>query len=567
MALRARLIPTPLPAEQEWPHHTAEWKSLPAHLLWRGARRMEGETYLAEGYQVRLGLEARAAGWKRLGQIANVWQPNRLKGIQVAESEGTPFLAATQVYSIRPIYRKWLAVAKTPGSSERFLEAGTILVTCSGTVGRAITAPAALAGTLITHDLLRVVPVDQDLSGWIYAFFHSPQAKLMMTSSHYGQMIKHLETAHLEALPVPIVTRAIAVDFSERCKKILDLRNEGHTKTLEAERLFSEALGTLEITDNGEAGFSAPASSVSNGRRRFEGAFLSPAASKVRELLTSSRFELSSLFDAGYQAWLTDRFKRIAAEDGIPLVESGAMFETNPDLNKKIADVKFNDPMKGRAENNWLLMSRSGQVYGILGSVALATKFHENKIVSDDLLRISPRVPKPACRAGYLLVALSHPVFGRPLVKSLAYGSSIPHIDPIDLARFPLVRLDRDIENKIADLAEAAAAARGEADELERQMASDAGKLLDRFMAGDVQDFVVTMPTTMDSSSTARRFNEHECVRLAVARREAGLRKGAEGTVVHVYPDHKGYEVEFLDKKDGMQVLTLTPSDLKPLEA
>lgn len=98
-------------------------------------------------------------------------------------------------------------------------------------------------------------------------------------------------------------------------------------------------------------------------------------------------------------------------------------------------------------------------------------------------------------------------------------------------------------------------------------MASDAGKLPGRFMAGDVQDFVVTMPSTMASPSTARPFNEHECVRLAAARRDAGLRKGTVGTVVHVYPDHKGYEVEFLDAKSNMQVLTLTPADLEPVDA
>lgn len=58
---------------------------------------MEAENYLSSGYDLRLAIEERAAGWLRLGQMARVWQPSRLKGIQVSHETGTPFLAATQV--------------------------------------------------------------------------------------------------------------------------------------------------------------------------------------------------------------------------------------------------------------------------------------------------------------------------------------------------------------------------------------------------------------------------------------------------------------------------------------
>ena len=37
---------------------------------------------------------------------------------------------------------------------------------------------------------------------------------------------------------------------------------------------------------------------------------------------------------------------------------------------------------------------------------------------------------------GDRVMALSHPVFGRPLVKSIAYGSSIPEIEVADIEAF-----------------------------------------------------------------------------------------------------------------------------------
>ena len=64
------------------------------------------------------------AGW--------AWQPSRLKGIQVSPEHGTPFLAATQVFDVRPVPRKWLSLNRTNDHVQRFVHEGTILLTCSG---------------------------------------------------------------------------------------------------------------------------------------------------------------------------------------------------------------------------------------------------------------------------------------------------------------------------------------------------------------------------------------------------------------------------------------------------
>jgi hypothetical protein len=79
---------------------------------------------------------------------------------------------------------------------------------------------------------------------------------------------------------------------------------------------------------------------------------------------------------------------------------------------------------------------------------------------------------------------MSHLMWGRPLIKSLAFGSSVPEIDSKDLADLEIVRLNPAEESAIADLAEAAAMARAAADLLERDIAQDAGAIIERFMAG-----------------------------------------------------------------------------------
>ena len=157
MAIRARLTP-PREEPTSWPYHVVTFKSLPAHMLCVGDRRMEAGGFLASGFGTRLAITAKPSGWSFLAELANVWQPPRLEGIQVAEEFGTPFLAASQVFDHQPIPRKWLSLNKTPQAAKRFVSGGTILLTCSGTVGRATLARNCLESVLITHDLLRVEP-------------------------------------------------------------------------------------------------------------------------------------------------------------------------------------------------------------------------------------------------------------------------------------------------------------------------------------------------------------------------------------------------------------------------
>lgn len=482
MARHARLVAPPAPPRQEWPWHKAKWVSLPLRDFRAGDRRLEAETYLSGGYGLRLAIERRPAGWRRFSDFAQVWQPLRLKGIQVGAAEGTPFLAATQVFDIRPVARKWLALERTSSATERFVRPGQILVTCSGAVGRATLAYTPHANTLISHDLLRVDARDASMHGWIYAYLRAPQTRAMMSGAQYGHIIKHLETAHLDALPVPEVDAATAADFERSVTRLLDLRDQSYRHTLEAERLYEAAIGPLKIEDRGENGFVMRASHLFSGRRRFEGTFFNPSVTAVLAHLRAAG-SMTPLTALGVDVWLPTRFRRVSASDGIWFLDSSDIFEINPDITKRIADGDFGDRNLGRVKAGWLLLARSGQTYGLNGSITIATEEMEGKVVSDHVMRIAPQQDCKV-RIGYLLTVLSHPVFGRPLVKALAYGSSIPEIDPMDFMSFPVVRLHQTIEAAIADHAEASAKARAEADGLERKLAEDAGRFMDEFIAG-----------------------------------------------------------------------------------
>jgi hypothetical protein len=71
------------------------------------------------------------------------------------------------------------------------------------------------------------------------------------------------------------------------------------------------------------------------------------------------------------------------------------------------------------------------------------------------------------------------------LVIRYAYVSSIPHLDPEDVASIPVVRLREEMENAIADKAEKAAQCQAEADIQENVIANEADRLITQFSSGD----------------------------------------------------------------------------------
>lgn len=62
-------------------------------------------------------------------------------------------------------------------------------------------------------------------------------------------------------------------------------------------------------------------------------------------------------------------------------------------------------------------------------------------------------------------------------------------------------------------------------------------------------------------------FEELDTIVLNRNIEKNGLKKGDVGTIVHVYEESKVLEVEFLTAKGKtVAVLTLTPSDIRPME-
>jgi type I restriction enzyme, S subunit len=381
------------------------------------------------------------------------------------------------MFEPRPRARKWLSVEQLQHPERLYVPQGTILVRRSADVGRSMLTCAHHERHLISDHFFRIEPRQKTGRGWLYAFVRSKQGRAMMTGTQYGHIIQHIEKSHLRALPVPTVPADIAADFEQRLLRILKLRNDAHRSAQEADSRFADAIGPIKPKQK-EAGFTVRASDVLEGRRRFDAAYYAPGS--VALLRQLKRVDL--LCDVTSQIWLPDRLKRFYGDGGIPYLTADEVFSVNPQDTKSILLDPANDYSAFFVQPGWIVMARSGQVYGLIGAAALMTEHHAKMFISDDLIRIVADNSK--IRSGYLLVALTHRTHGRPLLIRAAYGTSIPHLDPGDVSEFPVVRLDGKTEDEIADLAEASARSRADADAIERGLGTDASAIIDRFIAG-----------------------------------------------------------------------------------
>jgi hypothetical protein len=344
----------------------------------------------------------------------------------------------------------------------------------SATVGRSIVASKAHEGAIISHHFMRVDPKDESRRGWIYAFLKSSHARAMIDADQYASVIRHIEPRHLHALPVPKVSDEMALHFQRKVNAITAHRNAASSFRESAENEFASVLGNAKSSS--DQAFSVRLDDIRSGRRRFEAEYHSPSARAILSMFERHQ-PLSTLTE---KIWWGKRFKRNYGTSGIPYLSADDLFTTNRYYEPRILLKDDDNRNDFFVERGWLLMACSGQTYGLNGSVTIATASHENVFVSHDMIRIKPRGD---VRAGFLLIALTHPTLGRPLLIREAYGMSIPHLDPEDVGRFPVARLHSEVEDRIADLAEKSIEEFEKAECLEREIAVDAAHLIEQFVS------------------------------------------------------------------------------------
>ena len=325
-----------------------------------------------------------------------------------------------------------------------------------------IIAYSAHAGIVLSDDLIRVEIENPEMRNYVYAFLRTWFGRAMTRSSHYGNVIKHLEVSHLKQIHIPILEQLLD-EVHRSVSSAFEARDSAHRLDFSARDLFARVMQNWpDATD--EVGYTIPSSQMLGGRRRLEAYAYSPDSKFLSQLYNRNSESVTTLGSIA-EVLAVGRFKRIFGETGVTYLDSEPIFKVNPEITKFLTPATDVDLDAYMVKRGWLLMACSGQIYGLNGQTTIANEWHEGKAVTQHILRIIPK--KGGIRPGYLQTVLSHPTLGQPLVVSRAYGTSVPELAPEDIKQLPIPRLAPEIENEVAEAAETANKLRRQATESE----------------------------------------------------------------------------------------------------
>lgn len=168
--------------------------------------------------------------------------PGRFKRIYVEEGNGIVFFSGKNITELDPSDKKYLSFSQHDKKikNELTIREGMILITCSGTVGKITLVPRHWDGWTMTHDIIRLVPANNEIAGYLSAWLSCEYAQLMISRFIYGAVVGHIEKEHLLKVSVPLLHNVGIQD--EINYKILESNN----KRADAYKLEQEALTVLD---------------------------------------------------------------------------------------------------------------------------------------------------------------------------------------------------------------------------------------------------------------------------------------------------------------------------------
>ena len=118
-----------------------------------------------------------------------------------------------------------------------------ILITCSGTLGRVILVPKHWNNWVGTHDLIRLIPKDDSIAGFLFCYLNSEIGKTLIQRYAYGAVVDHIEPIHIKDLPTPLLKdKNVQQEINDLVLYANDLRYQAYLKEQEALDLMNNIL-------------------------------------------------------------------------------------------------------------------------------------------------------------------------------------------------------------------------------------------------------------------------------------------------------------------------------------
>lgn len=308
------------------------------------------------------------------------------------------------------------------------LQPGMSLISCSGTIGRMVYARPDMKGIWSSQHILKVVPDSNKVpSGYLYAFLSSKFGVPLIVSGTYGSIIQSLGPQHIADLPVPRLGDALEHEIHTLVEQAAELRSKASKGFHELLAEFEPFAGLPRTKDLRNQSF--PISTVAQSRHlqgRLDVNFHGPRHHAVLRPYIEKQVQPMTVGQIAESVIEPTRFKRIEHDNtdhNAPLFGTGDIGNVDPEPISWITAFPGHESYAAGVRS--VLIPRSGQLNGIIGTATLPIGGVRSGIVSEHAIRIFCRSEEDT---GYVFLALRS-YTGYLQLKARAFGGSIPTLD------------------------------------------------------------------------------------------------------------------------------------------
>lgn len=449
-----------------------EWmktKTVPRSWLDINGYRLDSQPYLQGGIEAKVLVNSLGATKQTLSILSSeIIHAGRASRNYVNDPKyGIPFLGSKDILQADLSAVALISKEQIKKKPELQIFKNWILITRSGTIGRMVFSRPEMDGLACSEHVLRVIPdPDQIPPGYLFSFLSSRFGVPMVISGTYGAIIQHIEPQHIADLPVPRLGK-VEQQSHDLCMQAADMRTQASAKLQEAQTLINHTFGFPHKLALSHRNFSISIASSTLARSRLEATYHDQVAQESDRILShiSERDILASVAATNETGRVKELF--VDKEYGVPFITSGEIFRLNFEPYRYLSTKKIPNNQDWKVQEGDILLARSGQVGGIIGTGVWADRRYQNAYVSAHVLRLSAFREK--ILPGYLYAYLCLTNVGyRQLVRNAA-GSSVPFITKADVDQLRIPRTASEIEESINEMVWQAGNLRAEAQEKEDQ--------------------------------------------------------------------------------------------------
>ena len=180
-------------------------------------------------------------GDSRISQ--SVILPGRFKRIYVEEGNGIVFFGGKQIHELDPKNKKYLSRSQhgDPIKNQLTLRENMTMITCSGTIGKVTIVPKHWNGWTANQHIIRVVPANNEIAGYLYAWLASDYAYPLITRYTYGAVVNEIDDRQVSHIAIPLLPdENIQQEINNKVLEANQKRTIAYQLEQEALKIFNE---------------------------------------------------------------------------------------------------------------------------------------------------------------------------------------------------------------------------------------------------------------------------------------------------------------------------------------